>query len=928
MSPRIHQGWILLLAAASLVQSATASCSRPADPENGEILRRGNSFRSGYSLRFTCNEPHFRPIPANGRVTCDGDQWEQSMQCVPALCPPFPRPLRGGITYRLGVSGVNARFHCTARGYRIQGEKKLTCRVNGTWSADPPKCLAMPICDQLEARDHLITRRVTGRRREGKWVFGSMHTLTCEDGHYMQPPATFSGSQYYPTIICERNGWNASLPTCVEYPRCPPLLDDIENGQSSSENRTYAVAETIRFTCYPGYRTTTQSWRTCAVKYTGNRYVSEWLGETPECEETTCPSVRGQLENGAAFETSVSIGANATFRCNSGYELVGESHLTCLSSGRWSGNLPVCDTGDNDCPVLGIPFHGYKTGDRYNTHDHVEFSCDSDYTLIGSDFRRCRPEGFWTGTPARCVGRQDFDSVEDLALKLRGNLDSIEANALFDVPETNETTNSVVDDRGRLIPISHHIGMELYFILDASSSVGEINFESAKRFARELVKEIGVTDKANSLRVGAIKFNSDAHVMFHTVEFGTTDKVVSAINAIDYGNGGGTNIAKAFDRLLNVMLPQSVALNRPGSFKTVFLLTDGEPTEGGDSVEKARLIENEGVTIHCIGISEDANKEILRDLASKEYDEHLFFIKDYSSLERLIKTVTNQTIDYSECGISSQTLSRDAITRKTPAKDGSWPWQVLLLVEKEGTESVCGGTLIKENWILTAAHCFHEYDSVDVYVGLVERSKRYRYQKQEVKRIINHPEYHHPTKRYDIALIELERNVTLGPNVRTACLPDPTKADRLLHRGSAIVTGWGHIGVVQRNDQQESLIPEDALHELTLELHDPEECKASLVGDDEAHWFNKTVMTCAGYLNRQVGPCRGDSGGPLIKYAKQQNNNRRWTVIGVTSWGIGCGLQNELDFFTNVPRLMPWINENINPPEDEVEEDAEPAEEI
>lgn len=72
--------------------------------------------------------------------------------------------------------------------------------------------------------------------------------------------------------------------TFSEYPRCPPLLDDIENGQSSSENRTYAVAETIRFTCYPGYRTTTQSWRTCAVKYTGNRYVSEWLGETPECE--------------------------------------------------------------------------------------------------------------------------------------------------------------------------------------------------------------------------------------------------------------------------------------------------------------------------------------------------------------------------------------------------------------------------------------------------------------------------------------------------------------------------------------------------------------------------------------------------------------------------------------------------------------------
>lgn len=51
------------------------------------------------------------------------------------------------------------------------------------------------------------------------------------------------------------------------------------------------------------------------------------------------------LENGEAFETSVAIGGTATFRCDRGYELVGESQLTCLSDGRWSGNVPTCDTG-------------------------------------------------------------------------------------------------------------------------------------------------------------------------------------------------------------------------------------------------------------------------------------------------------------------------------------------------------------------------------------------------------------------------------------------------------------------------------------------------------------------------------------------------------------------------------------------------------
>ncbi|PIK58267.1 complement factor B-2 [Apostichopus japonicus] len=81
-----------------------------------------------------------------------------------------------------------------------------------------------------------------------------------------------------------------------------------------------------------------------------------------------------------------------------------------------------------------------------------------------------------------------------------------------------------------------------------------------------------------------------------------------------------------------------------------------------------------------------------------------------------------------------------------------------------------------------------------------------------------------------------------------------------------------------------------------------DECETSLVGNDEEDWFDET-MTCAGYLGREVGPCSGDSGGPLVKYAKR-GDSRRWTVIGVTSWTIGCALQNELDFFANAHTLF------------------------
>ncbi|PIK58266.1 complement factor B-2 [Apostichopus japonicus] len=190
-----------------------------------------------------------------------------------------------------------------------------------------------------------------------------------------------------------------------DVPRCPPLLEEIEHGRSTAENRTYAPKDIINYYCEEGYRTTSQSWRACALKIIRHTYSAVWLGVTPRCEEITCPSLRGYIENGAAFATSNMVGANATFRCDSGYELIGDSRLTCTRTGRWNGPIPVCDTGENHCPVLGIPLNGYKTGDRYNANDGVEFYCNAGYTLIGSQFRSCRPTGMWSGEPVKCIGK-------------------------------------------------------------------------------------------------------------------------------------------------------------------------------------------------------------------------------------------------------------------------------------------------------------------------------------------------------------------------------------------------------------------------------------------------------------------------------------------------------------------------------------------
>ncbi|XP_071847913.1 clotting factor C-like isoform X4 [Apostichopus japonicus] len=1008
MSGTTPKGWIILVLVAfsCLMQHAHTQCTQPEDLPNGEILSRNSdptrTYRRGYRMRGTC-DPSFRMRPESARLTCVGDSWEPAIECVPEDCdllPPFPR---GEIMYRAGEAGVVAHYACTERGYRLHGERRLRCQSDGTWSADSPVCRAMPICEEVEERDHLIRQRINGRRREGLWTYGSRHTFSCEEGYILGSSSTSEGF-FYPSIECTRSGWNASIPICRAMPICEEveerdhLIRQRINGSRREGLWTYGSRHT--FSCeegyilgssstsegffYPSIECTRSGWNAsipiCRAmpiceeveerdhlirqRINGSRREGLWtygsrhtfsceegyiLGSSTTSEGFFYPSIEctrsgwnasipicrampiceeveerdhliRQRINGSRREGLWTYGSRHTFSCEEGY-ILGSSttsegffypSIECTRSG-WNASIPICRDVPRCPPLLEEIEHGRSTAENrtYAPKEIISYYCEEGYRTTSISWRACSLKNIrhtysavWLGVTPRCQGDQDFDDIDEISLKMRENLDMFEASALFEAVVSNETTNNNVDQTARFIPLSHDTGLDLYFMFDGSSSVGEDNFKKTKRFAKELVKEIGVTDRRNSLRVGALVFNSETEIGFHAIAFDSTDDVLDAIDSMQY-RGGGTNIAKAFEILSTMMIPQTAMLNRDKSFKTVFLITDGEATEGGDAQEGAREVERQGVTIRCIGISENATRRSLSALASEPLHEHLFFRKDYSTLERLIKIVTNQTIDYSECGVSPRRSINDNL-QDTPANLGDWPWQIYIQIES----TICGGTLIEANWILTAAHCLHSNLTFDVYAGIVNRFDGSR-KKLQVNQTILHPDYDPATKRNDIALIQLRKPVKLSFHIRKACLPDPARENRLLTVGAAVVTGWGHNGLVEAGADRSNLLPEPHLQELTLPLRRREECEVSLVGNDEEDWFDET-MTCAGYLGREVGPCSGDSGGPLVKYAKR-GNSRRWTVIGVTSWGIGCALQTELHFFANVPHFVPWINENINP---------------
>ncbi|XP_067414583.1 mast cell protease 1A-like [Emydura macquarii macquarii] len=218
------------------------------------------------------------------------------------------------------------------------------------------------------------------------------------------------------------------------------------------------------------------------------------------------------------------------------------------------------------------------------------------------------------------------------------------------------------------------------------------------------------------------------------------------------------------------------------------------------------------------------------------------------------------------------------------AQPHSRPYMAYLDIKNGEDEYECGGFLLSENVVLTAAHC--NGDEITVHLGAHNIRKQEESQQVIPARAkIPHPQYDEEIDNNDIMLLQLDRKVKLNKWVKTIRLPHTHKTVKPGAKCS--VAGWGQTGCASTAD---------TLQEVDVEVLDDGACHKDPDGP-YAH-YNLSTMLCVGDPKKGKDSAQGDSGGPLVCKGKAQ---------GIVSWGSCC----PPGVYTRISTFIPWIREEM-----------------
>ncbi|XP_056621414.1 transmembrane protease serine 3 [Triplophysa dalaica] len=239
-----------------------------------------------------------------------------------------------------------------------------------------------------------------------------------------------------------------------------------------------------------------------------------------------------------------------------------------------------------------------------------------------------------------------------------------------------------------------------------------------------------------------------------------------------------------------------------------------------------------------------------------------------------------------DCGTRPAVRSR--IVGGNVSGPGQVPWQVSLYYQNQ---HFCGGSVISDRWIVTAAHCVYGFAQPvlwGVHAGISDHPMSGAV---AVEKIIFHANYKRNGLGYDIALIKLKQLLTFNDQLSPICLP--THGETFETGQMCLISGWG-----ATTDGGES---STSLQSAQVPLLSSRQCRRP----GRTSW-----NICAGFLQGAAGGCQGDNGGPLAC------RGSAWTLVGTASLAQSCGQKNEPGVYTSITQSLTWIHQQMEKEED------------